>query len=64
MTDLMDAITLRRWAMQCAAEANDPRVSGDERDRLLRMRAALLDLANMQDWLDGEESKVAMNPAA
>ncbi|HKY86672.1 MAG TPA: hypothetical protein VJL90_07940 [Pseudorhodoplanes sp.] len=53
MTDLDNAATLRRWAMQCAAQADDPHASGDERDRLLKMRAALLDLAETQDWLDG-----------
>jgi hypothetical protein len=44
---------LRRWAMQCAAAADDLNVSGDERDRLLTMRKALLELAEAQDWLDG-----------
>jgi hypothetical protein len=54
MTDLMDAATLRRWAMQCAAQADDPLLTGDERERLLKMRAALLDLAHTQDWLEGQ----------
>ena len=45
---------LRRWAMQCAAAADDPHASGDERDRLLTMRRALLELADAQDWLDGK----------
>jgi hypothetical protein len=53
MTDRLDSATLRRWAMQCAAQASDPRTSGDDRDRLLKMRTALLDLAKTQDWLDG-----------
>jgi hypothetical protein len=56
MTDLLAASTLRRWASQCAAQANNPRSSGDERDRLLKMRAALLDLAETQDWLNGDWS--------
>lgn len=41
--------------MQCAAAADDPRASGDERDRLLTMRKALLELADAQDWLDGKD---------
>jgi hypothetical protein len=53
MTNLDNAATLRRWAMQCAAQAEDPHASGDERERLLKMRKALLELAEMQDWLDG-----------
>jgi hypothetical protein len=54
MTDLMDAATLRRWAMQCGAQADDPRLSGDERERLLKMRTALLELADTHDWLEGQ----------
>lgn len=52
-TDMHSASDLRRWAMQCAAAADNPRASGDERDRLLAMRKALLELAEAQDWLDG-----------
>lgn len=52
-TDMHSASELRRWAMQCAAAADDPHASGDERDRLLAMRKALLELADAQDWLDG-----------
>ena len=51
----IDAAGLRRWAMQCAAQAEDPRASGDERERLLKMRTALLEMARTQDWLDGEK---------
>jgi hypothetical protein len=49
------AAELRRWALQCAAQADDPRITGDERDRLLAMRTALLQLADMEDWLDGKK---------
>jgi hypothetical protein len=45
---------LRRWAMECYDQAIDPRASGDERDRLLRMRQSLLTLAEEQDWLNGK----------
>jgi hypothetical protein len=52
--DMHSSSGLRRWAMQCAAAADDPRASGGERDRLLTMRRALLELADAQDWLDGK----------
>ncbi len=39
--------------MQCAAAADDPFAGGDERERLLIMRRALLELSDAQDWLDG-----------
>ena len=53
MTDALTGAALRRWAMQCAAQAENPRAGGDERERLLRMRTALLKVAETQDWLDG-----------
>jgi hypothetical protein len=56
MTDLDNAALLRRWAMQCAAQADDPHATGDERDRLLKMRTALIELAETQDWLEGERN--------
>jgi hypothetical protein len=48
------AADLRRWAIQCAAQANDPLMSGDNRDRLLKMRQSLLSLADTEDWLRGK----------
>ena len=47
-----EAPTLRQWATQCAAKADDPNTKPEERERLLKMRDALLDLARTQDWLD------------
>lgn len=44
---------LRRWAMQCGAQASAAASSADERERLLKMREALLDLADTEDWLSG-----------
>jgi hypothetical protein len=52
--DMYSSAGLRRWAMQCASAADDPYATGDERDRLLTMRRALLELADAQDWLDGK----------
>jgi hypothetical protein len=65
LIDLHSSSGLRRWAMQCAAAAEDRHASGDERDRLLTMRKALLELAAAQDWLDGKnrERSVIKIPA-
>jgi hypothetical protein len=49
---------LRRWAMQCIDQANNPRSSGEERERLMRMRESLLALADNQDWLNGKAENV------
>ena len=57
MIDQADSATLRRWARQCASEADNPRASGDERERLLKMRTALLELADTKDWLDGQSNE-------
>jgi hypothetical protein len=63
MTDLLDAHTLRRWAAQCAAQADDPRASGDERERLLKMQTALLEVAKTHDWLSGDHRE-PLRPAS
>jgi hypothetical protein len=57
--DMHSSSGLRRWAMQCASAADDPNASGGERDRLLTMRRALLELADAQDWLDGRNKDKA-----
>jgi len=54
MPDTLDAADLRRWAMQCSAEAESDGCSVEERSRLLKMREALLDLAENADWLAGK----------
>jgi len=53
--DMHSGSGLRRWAMQCFAAARDPHASGSERERLLIMQKALLELADAQDWLDGKQ---------
>jgi hypothetical protein len=59
ITDQLASADLRRWAMQCAAQADNPGTSGDNRDRLLKMQAALLDLAHTQEWLEGRQKSNA-----
>lgn len=56
MVDTMSAADLRRWAMRCFADANNARCSGADRERLLKMHAALLELANSADWLAGRKT--------
>ena len=50
---------LRRWAMQCIDQASDPSSSGEERERLMKMREGLLALADNQDWLNGRVANVS-----
>ncbi len=70
MIDSTDAGYLRRWAMQCLEQANNARVSGEERARLMMMRDALLTLADTQDWLcvrakdSSQRTSVAVKSAA
>jgi hypothetical protein len=49
----MSAAELRRLAMQCAAQADDEH-DREERKRLLKIRQALLTLAENEDWLNGK----------
>jgi len=53
MVDTLSASELRYWAARCLTSANDPRCSAGDRERLLKMRASLLDLARNADWLAG-----------
>lgn len=54
---------LRRWSMQCAAQADSAHFNGNERQYLLKMRTSLLDLADAQDWLDGKSANVVSAPS-
>jgi hypothetical protein len=49
-----DAAGFRRWAMECSVLADDPRNSKEERERYLKIRDGLLEMAKTQDWLDGQ----------
>jgi hypothetical protein len=53
MINRPDAAGLRRWAMECSVLADDPRNSEEERERYLKIRDGLLEMAKTQDWLDG-----------
>jgi len=53
MPDTLNAVEMRRLAMQCAARAYDTACKPDERERMLRMREGLLALAVNADWLAG-----------
>jgi len=56
MPDTLDAAELRRLAMQCGADAESNGRSAEDRSRLLKMREALLDLAENADWLAGRSA--------
>jgi hypothetical protein len=54
MNTNMSAAELRHWAAQCDAQAKDPMISGDEYERLIKMRDGLLAVAESQEWLEGQ----------
>jgi len=56
MPDLFNAAELRRLAMQCAARAERANCTTTEREQLMKMREALLDLAQNADWLAGRRA--------
>lgn len=59
MLDTLNAAELRRWAMECGAQADRLSCSDEDRDRLLTMRESLLVLANDADWLAGKAPQKA-----
>jgi hypothetical protein len=56
MPDTLNAAEMRRLAMRCAARASEPTCQGDERERMLRMREGLLEVAANADWLLGRRN--------
>jgi hypothetical protein len=54
----IDSPDYRRRAMQCFSAAHDPDTTGEVRLRLLTMRTGLLQLADAQDWLNGQRVPV------
>jgi hypothetical protein len=59
MNTNLSAAELRHWAAQCDAQAKDPMISGDEYERLIKMRDGLLAVAASQEWLEGQSFKKA-----
>jgi hypothetical protein len=57
MNTNMSASELRRWAAQCDARLKDPMLSGEETERLIKMRDGLLAVAETQEWLEGVSFK-------
>jgi hypothetical protein len=60
MNTNMPAEDLRRWAKQCDARARDPLATAHETECLIKMRNALLELADNQEWLDGHMAPLAL----
>lgn len=53
MNTNLSAAELRRWAAQCDTWVKDPLTSGQEYERLVKMRDGLLSVAEQQEWLEG-----------
>ena len=48
----LSANELRQWAMQCGIDAARSDIRASDRQRLLKMQAALFELARTEDWLN------------
>ncbi len=57
MNTNLSAAELRRWAAQCDAHAKAPMASGQEHERLIKMRDGLLAVAEQQEWLEGSSCR-------
>jgi hypothetical protein len=60
MPNTLNAAEMRRLAMQCAARASEIGLSLAERERMLRMREGLLEVAANADWLAGRHDTFAL----
>jgi hypothetical protein len=58
MPDTLNAVEMRRLAMQCSARAQQHDISAEERLRLMRMHEGLLEVAASADWLAGRREPV------
>ncbi|MDT3687355.1 MAG: hypothetical protein RO009_20185 [Pseudorhodoplanes sp.] len=54
MLNTLSGPELRRYAMRCRAQADNPACSEEERKRLMEMQVAFLTLAETADWLSGK----------
>jgi len=59
MTNTLTAFELRRWAENCDRLAENRLATPEERGRFLKKAAALRELADLQDWLDGSAKSQA-----
>lgn len=57
MMDTLSGPELRRYAMRCRAQADNPACSEEERRRLLDMHSSFLSLAETADWLAGKSAR-------
>jgi hypothetical protein len=64
MLDPLNAEELRLWAAQCTEKAERVISPRAERERLLKIRDALLALADSADWLSGRSRDLALQDAA
>jgi len=59
MNTNLSAAELVRWAEQCDRQSKDPMISGEQHERLVKMRKGLLAVAESQKWLEGHLHKAA-----
>ena len=62
MPDTLNAAEMRRLAMRCSARAFEPDCGASERERMLRMREGLLEVAANADWLCGRRDPAYLDP--
>lgn len=55
MPDTLDAVELRRLAIECATRAYERECAAADRERYLKMQESLLALADSADWLAGKK---------
>jgi hypothetical protein len=59
MNTNLSAAELRRWAEQCDRQSKDTLITGEQHERLVKMRDGLLAVAETQEWLEGRQRNAA-----
>jgi hypothetical protein len=59
MNTNLSATELRRWAEQCDRQSKDVLITGEQHERLVKMRDGLRAVAEAQEWLEGSKHAAA-----
>jgi hypothetical protein len=59
MNTNLSAAELRCWAEQCDRRSKDLMITGEEHERLAKIRDGLLAVVETQEWLEGRQPKAA-----
>lgn len=63
MNTNLSAAELRAWAYQCDRQLKEVFITGEQHERLVRMRDGLRAVAETQEWLEGQHDNATASGA-